>query len=1058
MLTFLITDIESSTEKWRRYGEIMGAALARHDEILETVIPEHGGRVVKNTGDGIFSVFEKDGEVTCNPLQCAIDIQRMLSGENWDRIGELRVRIAVHSGNAEKRRNDYFGPVVNETARLLEAAWGGQILLSQQTVDSCRIPPDAELADHGVHLLRGISEPHQIYGLLHLSLPLKKFPPLRTLNAHPNNLPQQPTRFIGRTYELKEIHGLLQNESCRLLTLLGTGGVGKTRIALKVAEECFEKYTHGVWFVALAPLSSAESITLAIASALKLSFYSSEDPGIQLLKYLKDKKMLLVMDNFEHLVEGAGLIGQIIQNAPMIKIVVTSRERLNLRDEWIYDVKGMGFPGIEEIDGRETGNALELFASSASRVRRDFRITGQNRLTVTEICRLIDGLPLGIEIAASWLRTLNLEEIASEIGSSFDFLESSLQDLPERHRSLEKVFEYSLQLLSPDEQKVLARLSVFRGGFTKEAAKEVAGASVSMLSSLIDKSLIQRTSVIYRESDETHGSAASDQYDMHEAVRQFAWKILAGTPEEIRSIRHLHCCYYADLLYGKEQDLTVIGQKKTLAEIEIELENVHAAWQWALDNGDIESTGRLLEGVYSLYTARGWFRDAVKLLSEAVKDLKTPETCNDNSAGRNSPVMGKLLLHLGWLIIICGDYEEGGKRLRECLEIFRNLGDRSYEAYSLNRLGSLALFEGDFELAKALQEESLTCAVASDSSGAKARSFMSLGNIARKSGEYAEAGKHYRESLKLFKEMDHVTGQAISLGNLGIVACRTGDLDEALRLDRESFALAEALDDRRMIAEGLTDIGTVFREMGNTDEAWKYYTESLSLNRELGVKSGILITLDNMGTMAAQAGDLEKAEELLTEALELSRELGRRATIVEILTGLGGIAVESGKYGEAEHRLRDALKVAKDLRVVPFVIELLTWIMQLLLKLDNREYAIELAGFIIAHPITSNEISLKVNGLFRETGSESLPAAVNSESRTFGQFAEDILIRNWKPGSLLHPWGIMSTDVCGFLSVYRGYNDFSASFSGGQDRSEPEVIELFRLIDTCNMNGYYAFE
>ncbi|MBN2378796.1 tetratricopeptide repeat protein [candidate division WOR-3 bacterium] len=938
MPVFLFTDIEGSTDKWQKFGEKMGAALARHDEILTSSIEKHKGKVIKHTGDGIFAVFED----TDTPLVCAVDIQLAVAREDWSKVGELRLRVALHSGEAQQRGTDYFGASVNYTARLLDVGWGGQILLSPKVKETCSVPDKAEIADLGIHLLKDLSEPQRIYGLVHPGLPLKVFPALRSLESHPHNLPVQSTPFVGREPEIEEISKLLETPSCRLLTLLGQGGVGKTRLALQCSAMRIEEYLHGVYFVPLAPVSSPQLIAQTIADSLNINFYSSDDPEVQLLSYLKDKRMLLVTDNFEHLTDGADLLSTILSEAPGVRVLATSRERLNLKGEWVFEVKGMRFPGVKDAGDAETYSALELFKQSAVRANPSFELDQESEKLAIEVCRLVGGLPLGIELAASWLRSLSLSEIVEEMTTNLDFLETPTRDMPARHRSLKGVFEYSWKLLTEDEQKVLARLSVFRGGFTSQAARKVAGASLTLLTALVDKSLIRKS--------------GNGRFGMHEVIRQYSLAKLKTNPKEFSHSGEQHGIYYAELLTGLEVELSD-KRKQTLEVLSNEIDNIRAAWDWALEEGREQEIAKALKSVYTLHSSRGWFKDGETLFSRSVEKLARAAGIKDKLKQKGSLTIGRLLLYQGWFNVCRGDYAKAKDLISASLEVFRRLGECSYESHALNRLGSVTLFGGDFEGARKMQEESLEAGKRAGSAIRQAHATMSLGNIARKSGDYKAAWDYYQETLELFDKGGSRLGRAVCLGNLGIVAYRTGRLEESKRLNEESIEICREFDDRRMVAEGLSDLAGVYRKLGDIDKARELFNESIEMNREMGVRSATAIALSSLATLEMEAGNLEEAVRMTAEVAIYGKELGRPLMTAGSYTKLGRIAVKKKDYEDARNKYREALRLVTDLKVVPDTLSLLTAIAELYARTGQVQKAIELIGFVLENPVTSPDLS-----------------------------------------------------------------------------------------------------
>ncbi|RPI24995.1 MAG: tetratricopeptide repeat protein, partial [Chloroflexota bacterium] len=391
----------------------------------------------------------------------------------------------------------------------------------------------------------------------------------------PSNLPKPSTPFIGREKELAEILSLLADPNCRLLTLAGSGGIGKTRLSIRAAETQLDDYPHGVYFVSLAPLYSTDSLLLAIADTIGFTFYGRsargetvQDPKLQLLEYLREKKMLLVMDNFEHLLDSAELLAKIAAAAPMVKFLVTSRERLNLPGEWVLDIQGMSYPDDGPSEAWEAYPAVELFLQSARRAQANFVLANSDRLHINRICQLVDGMPLGIELAAAWVKMMSCQEIAQEIEKSLDFLMTSLRGVPERHRSIRAVFEHSWNLMSEGEREALRRLSVFRCGFQREAAGRVAEATLARLSALTDKSILRR--------------GPSGRWDLHEVLKQYAAAKLDETPAEKTDTNQRHSEYYLGLLGQLNGKLRGPAAREAIEQIEEEYENIRLAWSWAV--------------------------------------------------------------------------------------------------------------------------------------------------------------------------------------------------------------------------------------------------------------------------------------------------------------------------------------------------------------------------------------------------------------------------------------------------------------------------------------------
>ncbi|MBI1878963.1 MAG: NACHT domain-containing protein, partial [Chloroflexi bacterium] len=469
----------------------------------------------------------------------------------------------------------------------------------------------------------------------------KRIRSLATQRQH--NLPVQATPFVGRERELAELSRQLANPACRLLTLTGPGGIGKTRLALKVAEEQARTgyFLDGVYYVALAALSSANFLVSTLATVLNFTFYSNKDPQLQLLNYLRDKEMLLILDSFEHLLtpswEG-GLLIEIVQRAAGVKLLVTSQQRLNLQGEWVFEIQGLSFPEVGEAalsqpatppaEPPEHYSAVQLFLQSAQRVQAGFTLSSVDQPFILRICQLVAGVPLGIELAAAWVRVLSCQDIVREIEQGLDFLSVTHRDLPERQQSLRAVFEHSWRLLSEAEQHILKKLAVFPGGFRREAAEQVAQARLPLLTALSDKSLLRWSAANQNQPIE--------RYEIHELVRQYVLEKLQVDPAATTLGCNQHSAYFAAFLQQREARLQGRQQKVALAEIGQEIENIRAAWGWLLSQPKVAAIEQCLNTLFLFYEIRGWYEEGTDIFAHAavaLSALVTEPVDSDRSAG-----------------------------------------------------------------------------------------------------------------------------------------------------------------------------------------------------------------------------------------------------------------------------------------------------------------------------------------------------------------------------------------------------------------------------------------
>ena len=623
--TTLLTDIEGVVQLWDRYQQEMVPALHRHNTILEQQIQQYGGRILELQGDKVSAVFENG-----RPLACALAIQEAFGREKWGRIGELRLRIGLHGGLSDET-------AVAQTRPITAAAGGGQILASAVVHENLTLPDGAYWRDFGEHQLNNEGPPHHLYGLLHPDLPYQSFPPLRSLShpetgtpllpgavTLPHNLPQQPTSFIGREEELRTLANLLADPEKRLISIVGPGGMGKTRLALAAAEAQLTNsaaFPHGIFFVHLAHIQTADQMIPTIARILKLPFDNTRqddraDPlsgdsltsRDQLLDYLHHKQLLLILDNFEHILEGAALVAEILQTAPQAQMLVTSRERLQLLEEQVYPIQGLDFPDWETPEEALQYPAVRLFLQAAHRVQPHFAVTVDDLPDLTRICRAVGGMPLGLELAASWVDTLSLPDIADEIQNSLNLLETEMRNVPERHRSIRAVFDYSWQQLSPNEQAVFAQLAVFRGGFTRPAAQKITNASLRTLANLVNKSFLQ-----YNQQ--------RDRYELHELVRQYAAEKLAEDEAGATAVRTQHSRYYCALIQHRKNQLKAGQFQAALAHIEADQENGRAAWDWAVEQGDVTGIDLAISGLCRFYDMRDRVYDGLAICEAASQRL-----------------------------------------------------------------------------------------------------------------------------------------------------------------------------------------------------------------------------------------------------------------------------------------------------------------------------------------------------------------------------------------------------------------------------------------------------
>ncbi|MBN2621389.1 tetratricopeptide repeat protein [candidate division WOR-3 bacterium] len=934
MPIFLLTDIERSTEKWEKHRDKMGEVLIRHDQILKQTIEKFKGDIVKHTGDGVFAVFCQGA-----PLHCAIELQKRFENEKWNEVGEIRIRIGIHAGDAEKRGNDYFGATVNRTARIMEAAWGGQIVLTPEVITACTTPPGATLQDLGIHMLPDLGEPQQIYGLVHPDLALTEFPALRSLSAHPHNLPAQPTPFVGRIRELEELAKLIDNPKCRLINVVGPGGIGKTRLAIQAAADKINKFRHGVYLIPLDALTigSIQFLVFTIANALKFSFYSREDPKLQLINYLREKEMLMVMDNFEHLIAEAELLTEIFENCPHIKFLVTSRERLRLRGEWIIEIKGMDFPDRAHADKFDEYSAIQLFMQSAQRVKPDFVLAQNDEAAIVQICDAVSGIPLGIELAASWVRSLSCSEIAQEIGKGLDFLTTTLQDVPKRHQSLRGVFDYSWNLLTRKEKNTFRGLAVFPDGFQRDAAQSILAASLSELTVLADKSLIRRK--------------PNGRYELLQILRQFAQEQLEKNPAIRDTVHDAHCAYYANVLDRYEEKFKESDPPEFYTMMSGEIENIRAAWQWGVEHCHIEDLAELLKGMFRFYERRGWLHEAEQIFRITAEMMRIKFTAP-----------------------------------------FEHDTHKAFYSATIARWGGICRRLSLYEQGRDLLEESLSYARELNNTKAMAFAYNELGVIAYRFGEFINAKQLHKQALKIREEIGNQRLITASLNNLAVVVYALGDYNEAKRLHEQALSIRQRINDTYGIATSLNNLGNVMHSLGNSAKASSLYEQSLVLRRTLNDRLGIGSCLNNLGLCAENLGDLERARQLYEESVALKMEIGDTRAAANTLDNLGRISEKSGDDAGARRYYRESLTMLRTIKAMPTTLAVVATIGKFFLGIHKYDLALICAVLVQHHPAAISESRETASAILAELV-HKLPAQtidhVRNETET--QRAENVL-------------------------------------------------------------------
>ena len=818
--------------------------------------------------------------------------------------------------------------------------------------------------------------------------------------SHRHNLPAPSTPFVGREAEVANLLLSLAHPDCRVLTLLGPGGVGKTRAVLQVASLALDRFLDSAWFVSLVGVASADLLLAAIASALDFHFSEKTSLDAQVLDYLSRKELLLVLDNFEHLRAGAGVVAEILRRAPEVKILVTSRVRLDLAQAWTVTLEGLEAPSGEREEDFWASSAVQLFQYGARRVLPDFRVGEPERAAVQKICAVVEGLPLALELAASWTRVLTCAEILAEIERGIGFLESAAVDLPARHRSMRAVIETSWQLLATQEQRVFCRLGVFPGSFSRPAAEQVAGARLAQLAGLVDTTLVRKT--------------AEGRYELHELLRQFALEILAQDASALAETRQRFGGYYAGLVEERAAALAAGGRGGAIEEVELELENVEAAWVWAA-SADRPTLPRLADGVFWYFEWRSRYQEGLELFREALQhpgggerwqaglmvrcarfhahlaEYPRAEELFQAGAralrGENSREEEALLLDFwGDLKREMGDYSQARAWLEESVALLRELGRTAELALALNHLGIVVHRLGEYELAQTLLSESLSLFRRVENPYGIAIAVHNLGHVSFDLGDYAAAEKLFHESLAARISLGDQWGVAVVDNNLGNVQYELENYARAEEYYLESLDRSNLLGDRRGMAVVKNNLGLIAVEQGNYSQAEELYRASLEACKEIGDQPGVSIALNNLGEVAGLQGDHQRAYEYHRESLSISRGINYARGIMYALEYLGQDAVKLLRLEEAGDYFREALRRAWDAQATPRVLQAVFGLGLVFSHSGDPERARELLRLVASHPASEKtareETRALLGGELNQPAAGTAPLAeIAGESR-----------------------------------------------------------------------------
>jgi predicted ATPase/Tfp pilus assembly protein PilF len=789
------------------------------------------------------------------------------------------------------------------------------------------------------------------------------------LRAKPpaHHLPTSPTPFVGRKEELADLADLLADPDCRLVSLIGPGGIGKTRLALQTATDHIGVFDHGVHYIPLASITSSNLLASTMVSALGIPPYSTQSPQDLLQSYLHNKEMLLVLDNMEHLLDASLLLNELLQRAPGLMILVTSRERLNLQEEQVYEVGGLRYPEGETPEV-ESHSAVDLFEQCARRADRHFSIGKAEMAHTVRICQMVEGMPLGVELAAAWVRARSCEEIAREVEHNLDILTTRLRDVPKRHRSVRATFEYSWQLLAGAERNLLARLSVFQGGFHPQAAARVAGASPTTLSNLLDKSLIRRIS--------------SERYDMHNLLRQFAVDKLKTTPQELARTQREYVRHFSSFLEQQAEHLRGQGQKQALLRIGLEIENARQMWKTAIAQGSADLIERSIDSLYYFYLVQCRYQEGIDLFDQAIKRW--------GEGSERESVFGKAQSRQGALRRRWGHYTQARTGLEKSLRVFERLESRTEQIFCLINLADVNRGQGRSEEAEQLAQRSLALSRQAGDNWGITRSLTLLGLVRYRAGNIDQAETLLEESLTLARASGNQRLIMLPLNALGDVACHRGNYARAQIVFEECLALSRELGDLFNVAIHLNNLGTVLHACEAYEEARGTYQESLEICQEIGDQRGQAIALSNLGEVAFALGAHREALAYYQRALSMGREVDDHWTILACLNNLGETACALEDYEEAKACFTEALRIASETQTLVILLKTIVNLAVLYAQRGQTDRAATLLALARRHPACEQSDHDKAKRLLEEMGLTQPHSPLQSLDDVIAEILEEI--------------------------------------------------------------------
>lgn len=914
IITFLFTDIEGSTKLAQKFSSKLTEVLDIHNSILTDCIESNNGHVFKTIGDAFCCAFNKPEDA----VKAAVESQKKLLSEKW-KYADIKVRMGIHTGPAERNGADYMGYLtLARTQRVMSAASGDQILITEDTYRKLGALYSSEISfrNMGSRRLKDLIQPMNLYQIQSPGLPAA-FPPLKTLDARPNNLPIQLSSFIGRVNEISEVKEIIM--SSRLVTLLGPGGTGKTRLSLQVCAEIIDEFANGVWFAELAQINDSFLIPLEIIKVLGIKDQSGQNPEKVISDYLKDKELIIILDNCEHLINDCAVLAEnLLKSSPKVKIIATSRESFRIRGEQVYKLLSLSFPDpVKKISAKELVlyESVRLFIERALTVNPEFRVTDDNADSLSEICFRLDGIPLAIELAAARTKILNVEKLNEKLKDRFKLLKSgSRTDLP-RQQTLKALIDWSYDLLPDVEKEMWKKISVFNGGFNLEAAEKICPDENTpeedipeLLNNLCEKSIIMF-------------DTENDRFKILETIRQYGLELYGETGDEI-GIMNKHFLYYFNLV--KELTPKLKGKEIPvyMKVFDSERGNIETALEWSVKSGNYNEGAEML-----ISLGRYWsFRDYNYL------GFKWCGIITEFNESLNKSIYANLINWQGQYLSNQGEYEQAEEYFEKSFQIYEKLGDISWKASTLNSLGALAARKGDLERAFILLErchkykneigdnsgicgalcnlgqlaillgeldkaQKYSDEVLNKSTELGDRLYMYLafrlaGQLHSLKGNMKSAEEHYLKAIELTREVSYNVGISACLAELAELLIYNDEKDRAEKLLDESLVIAENIEEKFFLAMAANIKGLLLLEKGDILQSEKEYEKSLEIYETVKDKNGLARAICGLANVKFRKRDFEESLKLFRRSLELHYQMNNKLEISNVLLHMSGFCLQ----------------------------------------------------------------------------------------------------------------------------------------------------------------------